>query len=138
MTVTSTTSHLSHLKVPVPSNDSNKFLCQTRTVWNRQLVETSVNKIKLKKKNEERVNMSSATNSTDGINCGRLRRSARAPKKPTAEYSVGDLVEVRCICCCCLRILRLTPRRTRSMLWSWIVWILTRSRETLGVCVPFV
>jgi ribosomal protein S17 len=28
-------------------------------------------------------------------NAGRLRRSSRAPKKSSAEFSVGDVVEVR-------------------------------------------
>ncbi len=37
--------------------------------------------------------MSSNTSSSVG-NAGRLRRSSRAPKKQTPEFSVGDLVEV--------------------------------------------
>jgi ribosomal protein L21E len=39
--------------------------------------------------------MSSAIPSSNTTSSGRLRRSARAPKKSTAEYSVGDVVEVR-------------------------------------------
>jgi hypothetical protein len=49
--------------------------------------------------------MSSAiASSSNIISSGRLRRSARAPKKSTAEYSVGDVVEVRRIHGCVVKV----------------------------------
>lgn len=39
----------------------------------------------------------SSTTANTVVNTGRLRRSSRAPKKLSAEFSVGEVVEVRIV-----------------------------------------